>query len=83
MVSNFMLKQYILNMLNNTTRTGIICTQGLLFFLYPMLGYIADVCLSRYRTIKTSVVLLVVSGTLAVVLAGSESVVNALACAYK
>ena len=78
MVSNFMLKQYVLNMVINTTRICIIFIQGLLFFLFPVLGYIADVCLSRYRTIKTSVVLLVISGTLAVVLAGSGSVVSAL-----
>ena len=65
-------------MVINTTRICIICGQGLLFFLFPVLGYIADVCLSRYRTIKTSVVLLVISGTLAVVLAGSGSVVSAL-----
>ena len=46
--------------------------------MYPVLGYIADVHLSRYRTIMTSVVLLVVSGAMAMVLAGSGSVVSAL-----
>ena len=43
-----------------------------------MLGYIADVHLFRYRTIKTSVVLLIVSSAMAMVLAGSDSVVSAL-----
>ena len=59
----------------------MICIQGLLFFLYPVLGHVADVRLSRYCTIKTSVVLLVVSGVLTVVIAGSDSVVSALAWA--
>ena len=46
--------------------------------MYPVLGYIADVHLSRYRTIMTSVVLLVVSDTMAVVLAGSGSAISTL-----
>ena len=78
LAASFMQKRYTLNMLPNTTRTGMICIQGLLFLLYPVLGHVADVRLSRYRTIKTSVVMLVVSGTMAVVLAGSDSVINAL-----
>ena len=78
LAASFMQKRYILNMLPNTTRTGMICIQGLLFLLYPVLGYVADVRLSRYRTIKTSVVMLVISGAMAVVLAGSDSVVTAL-----
>ena len=72
-VASFMLKRYVLNMSMNTTRICMICMQGIVFFLYPVLGHIADVCLSRYRTIMTSVVMLIVSGTIAVVLAGSDS----------
>ena len=34
---------------------------GLLFLSYPLLGYIADVCLTRYRTIKCSFIFLIVA----------------------
>ena len=36
---------------------------GLLFLSYPLLGYIADVCLTRYRTIKCSLIFLIVGCT--------------------
>ena len=32
---------------------------GILFLSYPLLGYIADVCLTRYRTIKCSFIFLI------------------------
>ena len=37
---------------------------GLLFLSYPLLGYIADVCLTRYRTIKCSFIFLIVGCTI-------------------
>ena len=37
---------------------------GLLFLSYPLLGYIADVCLTRYRTLKCSFILLIVGCTI-------------------
>ena len=36
---------------------------GLLFLSYPLLGYIADVCLTRYRTLKCSFIFLIVGCT--------------------
>ena len=33
---------------------------GLLFLSYPLLGYIADVCLTRYRTLKCSLITLII-----------------------
>ena len=36
---------------------------GILFLSYPLLGYIADVCLTRYRTLKCSLILLIVGCT--------------------
>ena len=38
---------------------------GLLYLSYPLLGYIADVCLTRYRTIKCSLIILIVGYTIA------------------
>ena len=32
---------------------------GVLFLSYPLLGYIADVCLTRYRTLKCSFIFLI------------------------
>ena len=37
---------------------------GLLFLSYPLLGYIADVCLTRYRTLKCSLIFLIVGGAI-------------------
>ena len=37
---------------------------GLLYLSYPLLGYIADVCLTRYRTIKCSLIMLIVGCTI-------------------
>ena len=37
---------------------------GLLFLSYPLLGYIADVCLTRYRIIKCSFIFLIVGYTI-------------------
>ena len=41
---------------------------GLLFLSYPLLGYIADVCLTRYRTLKCSLVFLIVGSTIGLIL---------------
>ena len=41
---------------NKITTTVLL---GLLFFSYPLLGYIADVCLTRYRTLKCSFIFLI------------------------
>ena len=41
---------------------------GLLFLSYPLLGYIADVCLTRYRTLKCSIIFLIVVCTIALIL---------------
>ena len=38
---------------------------GLLFLSYPLLGYIADVFLTRYRTLKCSFIFLIVGCTIA------------------
>ena len=46
------------------TKIAIIGFLGLLFLSYPLLGYIADVCLTRYRTIKCSLIFLIVGCTI-------------------
>ena len=41
---------------------------GVLFLSYPLLGYIADVCLTRYRTLKCSLIFLIVGCTIGLIL---------------
>ena len=41
---------------------------GVLFLSYPLLGYIADVCLTRYRTLKCSFIFLIVGCTIGLLL---------------
>ena len=40
---------------------------GLLFLSYPLLGYIADVCLTRYRTLKSSFIFVIVGCTIGLI----------------
>ena len=50
---------------------------GLSFLSYPLLGYIADVCLTRYRTIKCSLIFLIVGCTI-VLLTLFVTIINSL-----
>ena len=47
---------------------------GLMFLSYPLLGYIANVCLSRYRTLKCSFIFLIVGGTIGLITASSTTI---------
>ena len=49
-------------------KIAIIAILGLLFLSYPLLGYIADVCLTRYQTIKCSFIILIVGCTIVLIL---------------
>ena len=40
---------------------------GILFLSYPLLGYIADVCLTRYQTLKCSFIFLIVVYTIGLI----------------
>ena len=48
----------------SNTKIATIVFLGLSFLSYPLLGYIADVCLTRYRTIKCSLIFLIVGCTI-------------------
>ena len=37
----------------------VVCTQGLMFLVYPLLGYLADVYVTKYRTLKCGLVIIV------------------------
>ena len=49
-------------------KIAIIVLLGLLYLSYPLLGYIADVCLTRYRTLKCSFIFLIVGCTITLIL---------------
>ena len=49
---------------------------GLLFLSYPLLGYIADVCLTRYRTIKCSLIFLTIGCVIGVLTASSATILQ-------
>ena len=49
---------------------------GLSFLSYPLLGYIADVCLTRYRTIKCSLLMLIVGYAIGVLTALSVTILQ-------
>ena len=52
----------------STNKFATIIILGVLFLSYPLLGYIADVCLTRYRTLKCSFILLIVGTSITVLL---------------
>ena len=54
----------------------IFATLGILFLSYPLLGYIADVCLTRYRIIKFSFIFLIVGCTVGLLTASSVTILN-------
>ena len=49
-------------------KIGTTVLLGLTFLGYPLLGYIADVCLTRYRTLKCSFIFLIVGCTIGLLL---------------
>ena len=49
-------------------KIGFIALLGITFLSYPLLGYIADVCLTRYRTLKCSFIFLIVTCTIGLIL---------------
>ena len=55
-------KQYLYSELVTPSRIAVSILQGLVFLVYPLLGYLADVCLTRYRIIKWSFLVILGSG---------------------
>ena len=75
-IANFNQKGYYVGFSYNSSRIAIFFAQGLIFFTYPLLGYIADACFSRHNTIKASFVVLFMSALLGLVLAVINAVVT-------
>ena len=60
--SNLTQKRYIFSLRNDFNNAVVVCIQGLMFLVYPLLGHLADVYLTRYRTLKCGLVILVTGG---------------------
>ena len=59
-----------------TFKIAIFAILGLLFLSYPLLGYIADVCLTRYRTLKCSFIFLIVGCTIGLLTTSSTTILE-------
>ena len=63
-------KEYLLFELSLSIRVLLITVIGLLFFVYPYVGHITDVYLTRYRSLKCSFILLILAFCTAFVFVG-------------
>ena len=58
-LSNFARAQYLISYTHRFSRIVIFAFLGLMFFSFPLLGYLADVCLTRYRILKWSFIFVI------------------------
>ena len=57
---NYSQKRYISNSLTLNGRLPALCMQGVTFLCFPLLGYLADVYLTRYRALKCGLITIVI-----------------------
>ena len=69
-------KRYLLTLLTITARIPIIVGQGVLLLVYPLLGHLADVYLTRYRVLKSSLIILTIVTLASVVYLGIDTVAS-------
>ena len=62
-LTNLTQKRYVFGFLILQARISIIVFLGLMFLVYPLLGHLADVYLTRYRTLKSSYVIIIIGGS--------------------
>ena len=67
---NFNQKEYLLFKMSLSIRILLITLLGLLFLVYPYVGHITDVYLTRYRSLKCSFILLILTFCTALVYSG-------------
>ena len=58
--TNINKKRYLLSTENTSTWTVITIGEGILLLVYPLLGHLADVYLTRYRALKSSLIILTI-----------------------
>ena len=62
-VLNITTSRYLMTFLPISSRFFSILWIGLMFLIYPLLGHLADVYLTRYRTLKSSYVIIIIGGS--------------------
>ena len=60
-LSNISKKRYLLTTTILSTRIAFIVLNGVLLLVYPLLGHLADVYLTRYRVLKFSLIILTIT----------------------
>ena len=55
-LSNISKKRYLLTTITLSGRIPYIVGQGIILLVYPLLGHLADVYLTRYRALKSSLI---------------------------
>ena len=67
---NITRKEYLLFETNLSDRLLSLAGIGLLFLLYPLVGHLTDVCLTRYRSLKWSFGILILAACLEIICGG-------------
>ena len=73
-LSNISKKRYLLTMTTLSGRIPYIVLSGVLLLVYPLLGHLADVCLTRYRALKLSLIILTITSFVGFVYEGIDTV---------
>ena len=60
---NVIQKRYIISFLNIQARITSLTFLGFMFLVYPLLGHLADVYLTRYRTLKSAYMIIIIGGS--------------------
>ena len=60
--SNLTQKRYMFSLGNSFSNIIILCFQGLIFLVYPLLCHLADAYLTRYRMLKCGVGIIITGG---------------------
>ena len=75
-LSNISKKRYILTLITLSARISWTIGQGLLLLVYPLLGHLADVYLTRYRALKASLIILTITSLAATAYEGIDSAMS-------
>ena len=72
-LTNASKKRFILTMVPFSGRIPILVGQGVLLLVYPLLGHLADVYLTRYRVLKASLIILTIFSICTIVYEGIDA----------
>ena len=77
-LTNASKKRYLFTLSSFDTRISILVGQGVLLLVYPLLGHLADVYLTRYRALKASLIILTITSLAATAYEGIDSAMSIL-----